>query len=193
VKLRRETCRVGKGALAPCPPFLSTERRKRWARRCALPVDGHMDDKQKALIDQVLSRNDENVALLEFERLGDVAFDEICRRMTAQSLPPHVQALALRRLALLARQACAKRKEELLDLALERLNSDDFIVRSGAANVAIWTTMILERTPSLVSRAENKPGATPSLRERVKVAVAQALQLGLDKAQTKFAREFLAH
>jgi hypothetical protein len=106
---------------------------------------------------------------------------------------PKQQRLVLRRLSLLTSQACAGRKEELLDLAMELLLSPDRVIGSGAVHMVICTVVILENTPSLVSRPENKPGATPTLRERIKAAVARAVQLGPNKRQDKFAREFLAH
>jgi hypothetical protein len=85
------------------------------------------------------------------------------------------------------------RKEELLELAVERLKSDDPFVRLGAVNTAIWTVIMLEVNPNLASKAENRPGASPSLRERVKVAVGHAVRLGVDGEQAEFAGENLAH
>jgi hypothetical protein len=153
-----------------------------------------MEDEQRALIDDVLSNQEVgDDVLLRFERLGDTAFDEICRRLMSQSLSPSQQVLALRRLVRLMRQFCAMRKEELLELAVERLKSDDPFVRSGAVNTAIWTAIMLQENPSLASKAENRPGANPSLRERVKAAVGHAVRLGVDEEQAEFAREYLAH
>jgi hypothetical protein len=153
-----------------------------------------MDDGQRALIDDVLSNKQVgDDVLLRFERLGNTAFDEICRRLKSQSLSPLQQVLALRRLVRLTRQVCALRKEELLELAVARLKSDDPFVRSGAVNIAIWTAITLQENPGLVSKAENRPGANPSLRELVKTAVGQAVRLGADEEQAEFAREFLAH
>jgi hypothetical protein len=51
---------------------------------------------------------------------------------------------------------------------------------------------MLEENPNL-AKAENRPGASPSLRERVKVAVGHAVRLGVDEEQAEFAREYLAH
>jgi hypothetical protein len=65
-------------------------------------------------------------------------------------------------------------------------------VWSGAVNTAIWTAIMLEENPNL-AKAENRPGASPSLRERVKVAVGHAVRLGVDEEQAEFAREYLAH
>jgi len=109
-----------------------------------------------------------------------------------KSLPPTQQEWALRVLARLTRQNCAKRKEEVLDLALENLKSDNPIVRSGAVNTAIWSVLILEGNPGLVTMPENLPAATPSLRDRVKAAVGQAVQRGVDEKQARFARRFMA-
>jgi hypothetical protein len=52
---------------------------------------------------------------------------------------------------------------------------------------------MLEENPNLVTRSENRPGAEPGVRERVKEAVAHAVQLGLDEEQNEFARAYLAH
>jgi hypothetical protein len=152
-----------------------------------------MEDEQRALIDDVLSNQEfDDDVLLRVERFGDTAFDEIRRRLMSQSLSPLQQVLALRSLARLTRQACAMRKDEVLELAVELLKSDDPFVRSGAVNTAIWISRMLEDNPNLVSRAENRPGANPSLRERVKAAVGPALRLGVDEEQTEFARKYLA-
>jgi hypothetical protein len=150
-----------------------------------------MDDRQLNLINKVLN-NEGDDGLLEFERLGHPAFDEICHRLRSGSLNPRQQVLALRRLARLARQSCLERKEEILDLALERMESDSEIIRSGAVNTGIWMTRILENVPNLAFRPENKPGATPSLRERVKARVNRAAQRGLDPVQRRLAEEFLS-
>jgi hypothetical protein len=131
--------------------------------------------------------------LLQFERLGDRAFDEIRRRLDEGKLPPRRQVFALRRLALLTRQACANRTEELLELALVRLQDESAIVRSGATNTAIWITLGLERNPTRASKAENRPGAKPRLRERIQAEVTRALARGLDPQQEKFARDFLGN
>jgi hypothetical protein len=119
--------------------------------------------------------------LLAFERLGHPAFDEICRRLRSGKLNPRQQVLALRRLA---RQFCAGRKEEILDLALERMESDNEIIRSGAVNTGIWMTRILEGAPNLASRPENKPGATPSLGERVRAKVRRARSAWVKSSST---------
>jgi hypothetical protein len=151
-----------------------------------------MDDEQRALVDQILNREEiGGDVLLEMERMGDVAFDEIHRRLSSSLLSPRQQVLALRRLARITRQARNRRKEELLDLAVERLKSDSRIVRSGAANIAIWTAATLEKNPNLVTRDENRSGATPSLRERIRSAIAEAVNLGLDETQDKFSRDYL--
>jgi hypothetical protein len=151
-----------------------------------------MQEKQLDLIRKVLSNEcaDDHV-LLEFERLGELAFDEIVRQYRAGLLTPEQRRLILRRLALLSRHACADRKEEVLDLGLELLESPDRTIRSAAVTTTIWAVVLLESTPSLVSRAENRPGATPSLRARVKAAVRHALELGINESEVEFAHEFL--
>ena len=150
-----------------------------------------MEKEQLDLIGHVLSHEDaSDHSLLTFEKLGGPAFVEIVGQLRAGLLSPKQQVLALRGLARLTR-ACPDRKEELLDLAMELLGSPDPVIRSGAINTTIWTAVILENTPSLVSRAENRPGAMPSLRDRVKVVVARAVELGV--AQDELAREYLAH
>jgi hypothetical protein len=152
-----------------------------------------MDDAQSALIDNVLRSEDVgDDVLLRLEKLGDAAFDEIRRRLMSELLAPPQQVLALRRLVRLTRQVCAMRKEELLELAIERLKSDDSTIRSGAVNTAVWTAAVLEQNPNLALRPENRPGATPTLRERVKAAVGRAVQLGVEERQAEFAREYLS-
>ena len=153
-----------------------------------------MEDEQRALIDDVLNNQEfDDDVLLRVERLGDTAFDEIRRRLMSRSLSPLQQVLALRSFARLTRQACAMRKEEVLELAVERLKSDDPFVRSGAVNTAIWISIMLRDNPNLASKAENRPGANPSLKERIKAAVGHAVQLGVDEEQAEFAGEYLAH
>jgi hypothetical protein len=153
-----------------------------------------MDNTQQDLIDAVLSSEgvDDDV-LLAVERLGDAAFDELSQRLRTGLLAPLQQVLALRTLSRLTRQNCAMRKEEVLELAVDRFRSDSRIVRSGAVNTAIWTAITLEENPKLATRQENRPGATPGLRARVKKALSHAVQLGIDEEQAEFARAYLTH
>ncbi|MBS2030981.1 MAG: hypothetical protein JST54_23970 [Deltaproteobacteria bacterium] len=80
--------------------------------------------------------------LLELERIGEPAFDEISRAIREAGLRPLEQIRALRMLALLTRQACQSRRRDLLDLALSQMQSTDIRVRSAAANMAIGVTSI---------------------------------------------------
>jgi hypothetical protein len=130
--------------------------------------------------------------LLELEKLGDAAFDEIRQRLRGGGLSSREEVNALRRLSLLTRQACLGRKEEVLELAIERLSSDSRIVRSGAVHMVIATTLILEEYPTRASKAENRPGAVPSLRKRVQADVARAVERGIEEREVEFARRFLA-
>jgi hypothetical protein len=93
----------------------------------------------------------------------------------------------------LTRQACFSRKEEVFDQVLRHVASDSLIVRSAAVHMAIWTTFILERFPQRAMREENRPGAKPSLRERVQQIVRRALDRGLNAEVTELARRFLSN
>lgn len=129
--------------------------------------------------------------MLEFERLGDEAFDAICAELQSDRLTPQQQVNALRSLGRLTRQQCFDRKEAALEEALRLTESTSQIARSGGVNAAIWATLSLERFPERASRPENRPGAKPSLRQRVQQVVRRAVERGLDAEQDKFARRFL--
>lgn len=153
-----------------------------------------MQERQIELVGEALSKeNADGRVLLEFERLGEPAFDEIVRQYRAGLLTAEQQRLMLRRLALLSRQACPNRTEEVVDLGMELLGSADRAIRTTVITTTIWGVALLEHTPSLVATAENSIGVLPSLRERVKAAVRHALELGIDESDADFAREFLAH
>jgi hypothetical protein len=154
----------------------------------------------------VLTRNEEKIitealrhaspsqeTLRGLERCGDVAFDSIKDALLAGSLSPRERINGLRRLSFLSRQACFERKEEVLALALDALKDSDLAVRSGAANMVIGTTLLLERSPHRIKKDSYKPGARPSLREQMQAAVSEAAARGLDPEQTEYAQEFLAN
>jgi hypothetical protein len=129
--------------------------------------------------------------MLDLERLGDEAFDAIQGELNSGRLAPWQQINALRSLSYLTRQQCLSRKEEVLDQVLRYIESDDRNVRSVATHMAIWSTFILERFPHRAMRKENRPGANPSLRERIQHIVRRALGRGLDAEQAELARRFL--
>ena len=130
--------------------------------------------------------------LLELERLGALAFDEIARKLQQGELDPKQRVNALRRLALLTRQACQERKDDLLELGLRECDSDDSSVRSNAVMLVMTLTALLERFPNHAIRPENKPGAVPSLRSRVGRQVGDAVGRGVDNATARQVQEFLA-
>jgi hypothetical protein len=131
------------------------------------------------------------VVMLELERLGDEAFDIIQDELKSGRLTPKQQINALRSLSHLTRQQCFPREEELFDQILRHTTSDSRAVRSVAVHMAIWSTFILERFPQRATREENRPGAKPSLRERVQRVVKKALERGLDPKEAELAQRFL--
>jgi hypothetical protein len=129
---------------------------------------------------------------LALEKLGDTAFDYMVSRARDPRSTAEVRERSLRRLALIARLACIKRQEELLDTALHLLNDPSEMVRSTSVAAAIRVVGNLERSPSLVRNPRYRAGASPSLREQVKAAVKSALDRGLDPDRTELARLFLS-
>lgn len=116
---------------------------------------------------------------LEFQRLGDEAFDSILAELDKGQLAPRQQINALRALALLTKEFVPLRWEEVLDRGLPLATSDNIEVRSAAVNAAVWMTFILEGL------------GRPSPRERVQPVVSQAMNLGLDPEQASLAQGFL--
>ncbi|MEJ7734399.1 MAG: hypothetical protein WKG00_35030 [Polyangiaceae bacterium] len=110
----------------------------------------------------IKQENPSGDALLRMERAGDEAFDVIRDALIERPLGAHQKINALRRLALLTRQQCQERKEEVLDLALRSMRDESILVRSAATNAAIALVRLLEKLPAARFRTKYPVGAKPS-------------------------------
>ena len=153
-----------------------------------------MDTEQmQQILDTLKEPNPSYAKLRALEKLGEPAFDVIAGLLRGGELRSAHRLHALRRLALLTRQQCFERTEELLRLAFAAMQDTDQTLRSGATSMAITVTAILEKNPNPIRSPEMKPGAKPSLREQVQAKVRLALKLGLTEQEADFARKFLAN
>jgi hypothetical protein len=123
---------------------------------------------------------------LEFEKSGDISFDAVLRKLDDGQTSDAGRIRALRMLALLSRHFCVSRKPELIALSIRLMEHPDVRVRSAAVNTAVFTVSTMRRLRTFPQEL------AVATWERVREAVARAIQRGLASEQEALAHEFIA-
>jgi hypothetical protein len=122
---------------------------------------------------------------LEFEKGGDSSFDTVLRKLDDSATSDIGRIRGLQMMALTTRHFCVHRNPDLLNLLIRTMEHPNIRVRSAAVNMAILTASIMRGLGAFQDIA----AATT---ERVKEAVASAIQRGLKPEIEELANRFIA-
>jgi hypothetical protein len=123
---------------------------------------------------------------LEFEKGGDTSFDAVLRRLDEGTTSDHGRIRGLRMLARLTRHFCVRRRPEVIEISIGLMEHPNVRVRSAAVNTAVFGASGMKRLGAF------PPGVATATVERVKEAVAKAMERGLTPEQAELAQRFIA-
>jgi hypothetical protein len=149
-----------------------------------------MDEEMEKTIERFLQATDEDdfdpICLgLEFEKGEDSSFDTVLRKLDDPTTSDMGRIRGLQMMALTTRHFCVHRMPEVIDLLIRSMEHPNLRVRSSAVNMAT------AGTSAMLGYGAFKDTAAATL-ERVKKAVAGAIQRGLEPETEELAHRFIA-
>lgn len=126
-------------------------------------------------------------AIFEIEKMGDVAFEDIASRIQGGTLDEREMRNAFRLLIVLCRQFCARRKPELVRIAIPFLTDARLEVRSAATNAGTSEARMIQRLQSSPPSLEMEESVRLTFNE----ALRRALTMGLNPREDHLARDYL--